>query len=139
MKIGALAQQFDVTVDTIRFYEKQGLLATAPRSGSGSGAGYRQYSTGDVQRLSFILRAKAIGFSLQQIRELLAIEDNKSAWVCADVKDKVALKIQEIEQQRAELQRLQQALQQLHNACCGGTVSANACSILAALAQAEPV
>ncbi len=135
MKIGALAQQFDVTVDTIRFYEKQGLLATAPRSG----AGYRQYSTGDVQRLSFILRAKAIGFSLQQIRELLAIEDNKSAWVCADVKDKVALKIQEIEQQRAELQRLQQALQQLHNACCGGTVSANACSILAALAQAEPV
>ena len=137
MKIGALAQQFDVTVDTIRFYEKQGLLATAPRSGSG--AGYRQYSTGDVQRLSFILRAKAIGFSLQQIRELLAIEDNKSAWVCADVKDKVALKIQEIEQQRAELQRLQQALQQLHNACCGGTVSATACSILAALAQAEPV
>ncbi len=135
MKIGALAQQFDVTVDTIRFYEKQGLLATAPRSG----AGYRQYGTSDVQRLSFILRAKAIGFSLQQIRELLAIEDNKSAWVCADVKDKVALKIQEIEQQRAELQRLQQALQQLHNACCGGTVSANACSILAALAQAEPV
>ena len=134
MKIGALAQQFDVTVDTIRFYEKQGLLATAPRSG----AGYRQYGTSDVQRLSFILRAKAIGFSLQQIRELLAIEDNKSAWVCADVKDKVALKIQEIEQQRAELQRLQQALQQLHNACCGGTVSANACSILAALAQAEP-
>lgn len=135
MKIGALAQQFDVTVDTIRFYEKQGLLATAARSG----AGYRQYSTSDVQRLSFILRAKAIGFSLQQIRELLAIEDNKSAWICADVKDKVALKIQEIEQQRAELQRLQQALQQLHNACCGGTVSANACSILAALAQAEPV
>ncbi|EIW87581.1 zinc-responsive transcriptional regulator [Alishewanella agri BL06] len=135
MKIGALAQQFDVTVDTIRFYEKQGLLATAPRSG----AGYRQYGKADVQRLSFILRAKAIGFSLQQIRELLAIEDNKSAWVCADVKDKVALKIQEIEQQRAELQRLQQALQQLHNACCGGTVSANACSILAALAQAEPV
>ncbi|KRS19995.1 zinc-responsive transcriptional regulator [Alishewanella sp. WH16-1] len=135
MKIGALAQQFNVTVDTIRFYEKQGLLATAPRSG----AGYRQYGTSDVQRLSFILRAKAIGFSLQQIRELLAIEDNKSAWVCADVKDKVALKIQEIEQQRAELQRLQQALQQLHNACCGGTVSANACSILAALAQAEPV
>jgi MerR family Zn(II)-responsive transcriptional regulator of zntA len=134
MKIGALAQQFDVTVDTIRFYEKQGLLATAPRSG----AGYRQYGKADVQRLSFILRAKAIGFSLQQIRELLAIEDNKSAWVCADVKDKVALKIQEIEQQRAELQRLQQALQQLHNACCGGTVSANACSILAALAQAEP-
>lgn len=135
MKIGALAQQFDVTVDTIRFYEKQGLLATAARSG----AGYRQYGKADVQRLSFILRAKAIGFSLQQIRELLAIEDNKSAWVCADVKDKVALKIQEIEQQRAELQRLQQALQQLHNACCGGTVSANACSILAALAQAEPV
>lgn len=135
MKIGTLAQQFDVTVDTIRFYEKQGLLATAARSG----AGYRQYSTSDVQRLSFILRAKAVGFSLQQIRELLAIEDNKSAWVCADVKDKVALKIQEIEQQRAELQRLQQALQQLHNACCGGTVSANACSILAALAQAEPV
>ena len=133
--IGQLSRESGVNPETIRFYERSGLLAAPPRSA----AGYRQYGKADVQRLSFILRAKAIGFSLQQIRELLAIEDNKSAWVCADVKDKVALKIQEIEQQRAELQRLQQALQQLHNACCGGTVSANACSILAALAQAEPV
>lgn len=134
MKIGELVKQHGVSVDTIRFYEKQQLLSPSARSE----AGYRLYSKSDSQRLAFILRAKSVGFSLQQIRELLQIEDNKAAWQCADVKDKVQQKMQDIEQQMAELQRFHQALQQLDAACCGGPLSATECSILAALEQGKP-
>lgn len=131
MKIGELVKRHGVSVDTLRFYEKQQLLRPSNRSD----AGYRLYSAADSQRLAFILRAKSVGFSLQQIRELLQIEDNKSQWQCSDVKDKVQQKIQEIARQLAELQRFQQALQQLDAACCGGSLSATECSILTALEQ----
>lgn len=135
MKIGDLVKQHGVSVDTIRFYEKQQLLTPSARSE----AGYRLYNAADNKRLGFILRAKSVGFSLQQIRELLQIEDNKSQWQCSDVKDKVQQKMQEIELQLAELTRFYQALQQLDTACCGGTVSATECSILTALEQGQPV
>lgn len=135
MKIGDLVKQHGVSVDTIRFYEKQQLLTPSARSA----AGYRLYRQADSQRLGFILRAKSVGFSLQQIRELLQIEDNKSQWQCSDVKDKVQHKMAEIAQQISELQRFYQALQQLDHACCGGTVSATECSILAALEQGPAV
>lgn len=131
MKIGELVQRFGVSVDTIRFYEKQGLLRPANRSA----AGYRLYQTSDCDRLNFILRAKGAGFNLQQIRELLEIEDNKANWVCADVKDRVQAKIHEIDQQITELTQLRTALTKLDRACCGGTVSATECSILATLEQ----
>lgn len=131
MKIGELVQRFGVSVDTIRFYEKQGLLHPASRSA----AGYRLYQQRDCDRLHFILRAKAAGFNLQQIRELLAIEDNKANWVCADVKDRVQAKILEIDQQIAELTQLRTVLAKLDRACCGGTVSATECSILATFEQ----
>ena len=134
MKIGELVKQYGVSVDTIRFYEKQQLLSPSARSD----AGYRLYSNADSQRLGFILRAKSVGFSLQQIRELLLIEDNKAAWKCADVKDKVQLKMQDIRQQIAELEQFYQALAKLDQACCGGALSATECSILAALEQGKP-
>ncbi|GHG59075.1 heavy metal-responsive transcriptional regulator [Alishewanella longhuensis] len=135
MKIGDLVKQHGVSVDTIRFYEKQQLLTPSARSEGG----YRLYSHADNQRLSFILRAKSVGFSLQQIRELLQIEDNKSQWQCSDVKDKVQHKMTEIAEQISELQRFYQALAQLDQACCGGSVSATECSILTALEQGQPV
>jgi len=135
MKIGDLVKQHGVSVDTIRFYEKQQLLTPNARSESG----YRLYNSADSQRLSFILRAKSVGFSLQQIRELLQIEDNKSQWQCSDVKDKVQDKMVEIAQQISELQRFYQALEQLDQACCGGSISATECSILTALEQGQPV
>ncbi|WP_423187892.1 Zn(2+)-responsive transcriptional regulator [Alishewanella sp. d11] len=135
MKIGDLVKQHGVSVDTIRFYEKQQLLTPSARSEGG----YRLYSAADSQRLAFILRAKSVGFSLQQIRELLQIEDNKSQWQCSDVKDKVQHKMAEIAQQISELQRFYQALELLDQACCGGTASATECSILTALEQGQLV
>ncbi|MEE2022993.1 Zn(2+)-responsive transcriptional regulator [Alkalimonas mucilaginosa] len=134
MKIGELVKRHGVSVDTIRFYEKQQLLKPSARSD----AGYRLYREADSQRLNFILRAKAVGFSLQQVRELLQIEDNKAEWHCADVKDKVQQKMLEIEQQMLELKQFHQALQQLDAACCGGPISATECSILTALEQGKP-
>jgi len=135
MKIGELVKRHGVSVDTIRFYEKQQLLKPSARSE----AGYRLYNEVDSQRLAFILRAKSVGFSLQQIHELLQIEDNKSQWQCSDVKDKVKQKLREIARQLAELSQFQQALQQLDEACCGGSISATECSILTALEQGSPV
>lgn len=135
MKIGELSRRYGLSADAVRFYEKQGLLSPGARSA----AGYRLYSQADSLRLAFILRAKAVGFSLQEIRELLAIEDNKSRWQCADVKDRVQEKLQHIERQMAELQQFQHALRLLDEACGGGPISATECSILAALQQGGAV
>lgn len=81
-RIGELADLCEVKADTLRFYEKHGLLAPSSRTESG----YRVYTEADAARLRFILRAKAVGFTLNEISELLSIELDKSNRVCADVK-----------------------------------------------------
>ena len=73
LKIGELAKLAQVSQDTLRFYEKHGLLKPHLRSD----AGYRLYSEADVQRVSFILSAKRVGFTLNEIAELLALEVTK--------------------------------------------------------------
>jgi DNA-binding transcriptional MerR regulator len=67
MKIGELARRCDVNIDTIRYYERQGLLPLPDRQASG----YRHYQIPDIARLQFVRRAKTLGFSLEEIRELL--------------------------------------------------------------------
>ncbi|WP_025820725.1 Zn(2+)-responsive transcriptional regulator [Shewanella marina] len=128
-RIGELAQLCDVKPDTLRFYEKHGLLAASARSDSG----YRLYTTADFERLKFILRAKTVGFTLNEITELLSIELDKSNWACADVKGLVDSKLAQVEAKLAELVRFQKSLAQLSQACCGGPESAEHCSILEAL------
>lgn len=135
MKIGQLVERFGVSVDTIRFYEKKGLLQPSARSE----AGYRLYSEADSNRLGFILRSKSMGFSLEQIKDLLQLEDNRSHWHCEDVKDKVQQKMSEIEQQIKQLQGFYSSLKQLSDACCGGPKSATECSILDSLETGEHV
>ncbi|MGL6124307.1 MAG: MerR family transcriptional regulator, partial [Shewanella sp.] len=78
-RIGELADVCEVKADTLRFYEKHGLLAPSRRTESG----YRLYTEADAARLRFILRAKAVGFTLNEISELLSIELDKSNRVCA--------------------------------------------------------
>ncbi|SDI43940.1 transcriptional regulator, MerR family [Ferrimonas sediminum] len=125
-KIGELAAACKVKPDTLRFYEKNGLLHPANRSDKG----YRIYSDDDAQQLRFILRAKAMGFSLSDIRELLNIEASRSDWACADVKGMVEAKVQELQTKIDEMTRLRDSLQELADACCGGPESAIHCSIL---------
>ncbi|MEL0638083.1 MULTISPECIES: Zn(2+)-responsive transcriptional regulator [Marinomonas] len=130
-RIGELAKAFDVKNDTLRFYEKHGLLTPSSRSDSG----YRMYSEEDKQILSFILRAKTVGFSLADIHELLSIEVDKANSACADVKVVVDAKLAEVETKMAELNHFQKSLKRLSNACCGGSESAADCTILEALAS----
>ncbi|MBB1318841.1 Zn(2+)-responsive transcriptional regulator [Shewanella sp. SR43-4] len=132
-RIGELSALYDIKADTLRFYEKHGLLSPSSRSD----AGYRLYNSSDSERLKFILRAKAVGFSLNEIADLLSIEVDKSNRACADVKGLVDTKLEQVEAKLAELQHFATSLKSLSNTCCGGPDSAEHCSILEALESSD--
>ena len=132
--IGQLAKHCGVSSDTLRFYEKNGLLVPAGRSDSG----YRLYSEDDLSRIRFILRAKAIGLSLDEIRELLDIRLEASQHSCAEVKAITQAKLDEVDRKMAELARIRNALKKINDACCGHVDDdASHCSILEALGEEE--
>ena len=129
LKIGQLATQTKVSRDTLRFYEKHGLITPTTRNV----AGYRLYSDSDVHRISFILSAKEVGFTLNEIHQLLELEVTKVQKSCEDVKQFVDTKIAIVNQRLAEIKRIKKSLQTLSNACCGGDEPATHCTILEAL------
>lgn len=133
LRIGELSKATGVTVETLRYYERQGLL-TAPARGDN---GYRYYSPENLERVHFILRAKAVGFTLKDIEELLSLEVQRESHTCQEVKDMAEAKLAEIEQRMNELARMREALSTLTDACCGGPMSAEHCTILSALAEGE--
>ncbi|WP_037445459.1 Zn(2+)-responsive transcriptional regulator [Shewanella mangrovi] len=133
-RIGELANRHGINTDTLRFYEKHGLLQPSARQDNG----YRAYNQADDQRLAFILRAKSVGFSLGEIAELLSIEVDKANRVCSDVKELVDEKLVKVSEKIAELERFRQSLQILSDGCCGGPHSAEHCTILQALESFEP-
>lgn len=111
---GSLAKQSGMGIEAIRFYERKGLIPLPSRSPSG----YRQYSKETVQRLSFIQRAKALGFSLHEISELLNLRvDPKTT--CKQVKARAENKIAEVSKKIKELQSIRSALSKLAKACRG--------------------
>lgn len=114
LTIGQLAKRADVGVETVRFYERQGLLAEPDRKPSG----YRQYDEEVVQRLQFIRRAKELGFTLNEIKDLLSLRLDPST-TCADVKRRAEEKIDDIEAKVLTLQRMKKALVKVTNACRG--------------------
>src|SRR5262245_6256882 len=127
LTIGKVARRAEVGVETVRFYERQGLIAAPPRGTSG----YRLYPEETVAHLSFIRRAKALGFSLRKIHELLALRV-ESEGRSAEVKARAQAKITAIEEKLRTLQRMKEILVRLTTACDGcGPVSA--CPILEAL------
>jgi len=127
MKIGEMARQAKVSVDTVRFYEQRGLLPQAPRSHSG----YRQYSPDDAKRLRFIVQAKELGFTLNQITVLLVLPGEQDA-SCAEVSAMAAGHLEDIEQKIHDLERMRSALIPLVNAC-PGKGPLKACPILDSL------
>ncbi len=114
LRIGQLATATDVGVETLRFYERRGLLAEPPRRRSG----YRQYPREAVARVRFIRRAKELGFTLRQIGELLQlrVDPDKS---CADVRAVAKAKIADVEARIDDLGRIKAALERLARACRG--------------------
>lgn len=131
MTIGKLAKQTGVGAGTLRYYERLGLIAPAQRTA----AGYRVYRADAARRLRFIRRAQALGFSLEQIAELLALSDNPGAGA-AEVKRLTQEKIGDIEARIRDLERMKQGLQALEKRCPGHGSTAD-CPILAALNQEE--
>lgn len=129
LKIGEISDQMGISRDTLRYYEKEGLIKPSLRSA----AGYRLYSEADQACLKFVLSSRQVGFSLKDIADLLAIKINKKAKSCQDVKTMTANKIVQVDEKLAELQKLKSALNKLHDSCCGGPENAEHCSILQAL------
>lgn len=129
MKIGELAKRCDVNIDTIRYYERHGLLPVPVRLASG----YRRYQSADMVRLRFVRRAKKLGFTLDEIRELLALSDQRDDDM-GELKQAAAAKLVDIETRLAELTRVRDGLQTLVDACPGhGALTG--CPILDALAS----
>lgn len=127
MTIGKLAKEAEISTDAIRFYERRGLIAEPARTLSN----YRVYPVEDATRLRFIKRAKDLGFSLSEIKELLAIRHDPSASK-SEVKERTESKIRDIRQKIVDLSRILGALAHLVNACDGhGPVSD--CPIIEAL------
>src|SRR5260370_41974275 len=122
-----LANEGGVNIETIRYYERHGLLPKPPRTHSG----YRVFSEDAVKRLRFIRHAQNLGFSLKEIKELLALRVRPGS-SCVDVRRKAEAKIVDVESKVQHLQTIKKALQNLTKTCAGkGPVST--CSILEAL------
>ena len=132
MKIGELAKRSGVGIDTVRFYERQGLLPKARRLASG----YRVYDPGDVKRLRFVRRAKALGFTLEELRDLLALSDHRDDDMAA-LKGLATEKLADVQAKLAELNRIREGLETLVVACPGHGALAQ-CPILNALSEDEP-
>ena len=130
-RIGQVARQAGVSVETVRYYERRGLLQPPRRSASG----YREYAPQVLRQLTFITRAKTLGFSLDEIGELLQLQITPDA-DRGQVKQVVLEKLALVERRLSELQQLKQTLQQL-SASCDGQGGVEACPILAFLQQEE--
>lgn len=125
--IGRLARQSGVPIDTVRHYERIGLLKPAVRLASG----YRRYGDAEQKRLRFIRRAKALGFTLEEIQALLSLSASRSV---AQVREAARERLVDVERRLAELARVRDSLRHLIHACPGHG-RAEDCPILNALSQ----
>lgn len=128
LKIGQVVKQTQVNIDTIRYYEKEGLLPQPERNESG----YRQYTENIIVRLKFIKKAKELGFSLQEIQELLSLQSSSDQVKCNEVRDKAERKLADIEAKIVTLKNMRSIMQELICACKERKASEN-CPILKSL------
>lgn len=129
MKIGEFARKAGVNVQTVRYYERRGLLPEPERRESG----YREYSPECLDRLQFIRRAQGLGFTLSEVDELLSLRTDPRTGP-ADVKARAEAKVAEIETKIRDLRHIQHALKHLAAQCRGGRGPTGDCPLLAALA-----
>lgn len=124
LKIGELAGRLSVPVETIRYYEKEGLLPSPTRTAGN----YRLYDQAAVERLTFIRNCRTLGIALEDVRTLLRAKDRPDA-ECSAVNQLVDAHIAKIDVHMAELQRLKGSLQALRE-CCGPARQSRDCGIL---------
>ena len=126
LSIGAAARRSGVKVETIRFYERIRLLGPPPRTAGG----HRIYHAGAVKRLNFVRRARALGFTLAQVRGLLALADEEET-SCAQVETLASAHLDAVRGRIADLARMEAVLAAMVARCAGGSVPD--CPILEAL------
>src|SRR6266852_308449 len=130
-RIGEAARRVGCTVETVRFYERRGLLAQPARKPSG----YRLYAEEDIARLQFIRKAKKLGFTLKEIKELLTLRPDPVG-ACPDVQHWVETKIADIQARIRALQGMQKVLGKLVTSC-KGRAKTSKCPVLEALEHWE--
>jgi len=118
---------YGCNIETIRYYEKTGLLPDPPRTD----AGYRIYSAAHATRLRFILRARELGFSMEDIRGLVGLEDGTSP-TCAEVKERTERHLVDVRKKIADLRRIETVLSATSSRCSGAEIPE--CPILDAIA-----
>lgn len=129
LRIGEVAKQAGVNLQTIHYYERRGLVPKPPRTASN----YRAYPGDTVPRVRFIKRAQDLGFTLKEIKDLLSLKAAPRAR-CADVRARAAAKLDDIDARIRTLQAMRQALTKLIDECSGaGGRPVNECPILEAL------
>ena len=131
LRIGELARQAGVNLQTIHYYERRGLLPEPPRSE----ANYRVYSEEAVLRVRFIKRSQQLGFTLREIQELLSLRAEPGC-ECGEVLRRAEAKVREVDEKIRTLRRIRKALIKLMNEC-SGEGPATECPILDALDSKE--
>ncbi len=129
MRIGELARRSGVGVETVRFYERKGLIAQPARP---NGGGFRSYSKQTAERIRFIRQAQDLGFSLREVKELLSLQSDPAA-ECEHIREQARAKLDEVNQKIARLMAIRGALEDLIEACPGQGVVARRCTILKTL------
>lgn len=130
MRIGELAIATGTKAETIRYYEREGILPAADRTDSN----YRDYSNNHLAVLTFVRRARQLGFSMAQVRELLALSDHDDN-PCQDVDRLVQEQLKEVERKIADLTSLRDELRQMIQSCEADTIAG--CQIIQSLGRIE--
>ncbi len=115
--IGALSKQTGVIIETIRYYEHEGLMPAPPRTSGG----HRSYSEDHLKRLTFIRRSRELGFSMAEIRGLLALVDGGS-YTCGEVKSLTLEHAESVRSKISDLRRIRRILLDISSRCEGGSV-----------------
>lgn len=132
LSIGQLAKRAGLTVETIRFYEKIGLLNKPTRTPSG----YRQFSSEAERQLNFIQQAKNVGFTLNEITELLNLRTDPDG-CCGDIKIRAKIKLDDVNQKITELRQIRDALQSMIDGCIDETDDISGCAVVHTLEQPD--
>lgn len=133
LTIGKVAKSAGLGIETVRFYEREGLIKPLARTESN----YRLYADDGIVRLRFIKRAKTLGFTLREIKELLLLRADPDA-TKGDIKEQIEKKIGDIKNRIRDLRKIQKTLETL-DSCCDGDGSVDECPILAALEGTKPL
>jgi MerR family mercuric resistance operon transcriptional regulator len=130
MQIGQLSKRTACHIETIRYYERIGMLPSPARTAGR----YRVYDTADVRRLAFIRRARELGFTLNEVRTLLALSANEGSAACADVRELAERHLAEVRAKIADLQAMERVLADAVRCCAAGETAG--CPIIDTLSDA---